>query len=436
MPERVSDELVWDLKEPQCLSIARLMVAPPEFVYTQVKFYGEETDWLGKEELEKALLRRDERLINLALAQFATRREIIQQIYNRASSNPPHAEPDEESYNLGLRVACLSNRHFSFLNWPDFNLNALMARGFTPEAEALLSNPTIPTDVLASLFKKSDFFAAVDEKDWLWMIQTAARNERINIDKSTRDGPDLGLWDIHKAIFAFLETASVTPHTAHAAIAVLSQLPSEHATWPDDISNVLDRWGKVEIKDYKDQEREGFYTHLPLREELRCLIASRYSRRSTQATGARLFGSAGDEDVARRCAFYAGADLSEKEINAGFAKDKDVFLFAALKNPYVLRHPKKRAAIEEHLFGDFIHEYRRSCEAMSKRNKYFDITPVSEAGRTLLEDIQEQPSKELSLLEKISAQNERLAARLISHERKALWIVVILIVAMYLIVKR
>ena len=198
---------------------------------------------------------------------------------------------------------------------------------------------------------------------------------------------------------------------------------------------MLDRWSKVEIKDYKGQEREGYYTHLPLREELRCLIAARYSRRSTQATGARLFGSAGDEDVARRCAFYAGSDLSENEINAGFAKDKDVVLFAVLKNPYVLRYPKKRAAIEEHLSGDFIREYRRACEAMSKRNESFDISPVSEAGRTLLEDFQEQPSKELSLLEKISAQNERLAARLISHERKALWIVIILIVAMYFIAK-
>jgi hypothetical protein len=427
---------MWDLKEPECLSIARLMVAPPEFVYSQVKFYGEQTGWLGKEELEKALLRRDERLINLALAQFATRSEIIQQLYNGANGNLPRADPDEEGYNLGLRVACLSNRHFSFLNWPDLNLNALMARGFTPEAGALLSNPTIPTEVLTRLFRKSDYFAAVDEKNWLWMIQTAACNERINTDKSTRDGPDMGLWDIHKAIFVFLESAPVTSHAAHAAIEVLSELHSDHATWPNDISNVLDRWGKVELKDYKGQEREGFYTHLSLREELRCLIAARYSRKSTQATGARLFGSAGDEDAARRCAFYAGADLSEEEIDAGFAKDKDVFLFAVLKNPYVLRYPRKCAAIEKHLFGDFIREYRRACEAMRKRDKYFEVSPVSETGRTLLEDIQEQPSKELSLLEKISAQNERLASRLMSHERKALWIVVILIMAMYLIVNR
>ena len=126
-------------------------------------------------------------------------------------------------YNLGLRVACLSNRHFSdFFNWPDFDLNALMARGLTPEAGALLSNPTIPTKVLEALFRKADCFSAVDEQNWLWMIQTAAGNERINIDKGNIDGPDLGLWNIYKAIFSFLESAPVTTHAAHAVIQVLS----------------------------------------------------------------------------------------------------------------------------------------------------------------------------------------------------------------------
>ena len=44
------------------------MVASPEFVYQQLKFYGERVGmWEGKEELEKLLLRRNDKLINLAL---------------------------------------------------------------------------------------------------------------------------------------------------------------------------------------------------------------------------------------------------------------------------------------------------------------------------------------------------------------------------------
>jgi hypothetical protein len=86
--------VVWDLKEPECLSQARLMIAAPEFVYEQLKFYGHNIRrWEGKEELEKRLLKRNDKLINLALAQFATHKSIIQQLYNQAC-DPVGADPN------------------------------------------------------------------------------------------------------------------------------------------------------------------------------------------------------------------------------------------------------------------------------------------------------------------------------------------------------
>src|SRR5271168_3264840 len=111
--------MTWDLKEPECLTQARLITAAPEFVFEQLKFYGENVGkWHGKAELEKQLLTRDDKLINLALAQFATGKAIVVELYNRASSN--HTNTDHESYNKGLRVACLSNRHLDYFNWPEF----------------------------------------------------------------------------------------------------------------------------------------------------------------------------------------------------------------------------------------------------------------------------------------------------------------------------
>jgi hypothetical protein len=216
--------MTWDLKEPECLTQARLITAAPEFVFEQLKFYGENVgNWHGKAELEKQLLIRDDKLINLALAQFATDKAIVIELYNRASDN--HTNTDRVAYDKGLRVACLSNRHFDYFNWPDFDLNDLMSKGLNPEAAALLSNPSVPPSVLVTLFKKTECFSQVDEKNWLWMIQTAANNERLNTDESTIDGPDMGLWDIHKAIFHFLEAAPVTSHSVHATRTLLSVRP-------------------------------------------------------------------------------------------------------------------------------------------------------------------------------------------------------------------
>ena len=97
-----------------------MITAAPEFVFEQLKFYGENVgNWHGKAELEKQLLIRDEKLINLALAQFATDKAIVIELYNRASDN--HTNTDRVTYDKGLRVACLSNRHFDYFNWPDFD---------------------------------------------------------------------------------------------------------------------------------------------------------------------------------------------------------------------------------------------------------------------------------------------------------------------------
>jgi hypothetical protein len=68
----------WDLKEPKSITQARLMIASPEYVYDQLRYYGENVERLGgKEKLEKSLLGRNDKLINLALAQYATKKEMV-----------------------------------------------------------------------------------------------------------------------------------------------------------------------------------------------------------------------------------------------------------------------------------------------------------------------------------------------------------------------
>lgn len=55
------------------------------------------------------------------------------------------------------------------------------------------------------------------------MIQTSSKNDRLNQDGSTTDGPDLSLWRVHCAILEFLETAPVSQHSAHATIQLLGE---------------------------------------------------------------------------------------------------------------------------------------------------------------------------------------------------------------------
>jgi hypothetical protein len=365
----------WDLNEPESLTQARLMTAAPEFVFQQLKFYGENlvSRYSGKRDLENLLLKRGDRLIDLALAQFGKEKSVVSGLYKRASETPKG--PDDECYKVGLRVACLSNRNIWHLNLKslseDFDLNALMAKGSAPETWALLTNPSMPEGLFESLYTKVDCFAQADEKNWLQMVGASSRNERLNTCNDGPDMPDIGSLRIHRTIFQFLEKTPVSTQSAHTAIALLSALDPAHTHDPEAIDHVLQRWSDVEFKDYKGEDQQGHFTHLTLKEEMRCLIAALFCRKSyTVKDGPRYFGSADAEDIAMRCAFYAGAseDLSADQIEAGFKRDQDVFTFAVLKNRYVLLDEKKRALIERHVSGRWLwREYQRRCEQLRKQ---------------------------------------------------------------------
>jgi hypothetical protein len=92
---------------------------------------------------------------------------------------------------------------------------------------------------------------------------------------------------------------------------------------PESIEPLLQRWTQL---DDANSDGVGYFTGLSLIDEFRCLIASLYgttcSNRKTVV----------QKDVAMRCAFYGNANLKEKELRAGYERDQDVFVFAALNN--------------------------------------------------------------------------------------------------------
>lgn len=101
--------------------------------------------------------------------------------------------------------------------WREFGLQALFAKGEEDYIEwhTLLTNPTIAADILEALYRKSEYFAEVDEKTWLGMVQVSVGNERLIRDKESDwephplPEPDWSLWGINQAIFNFLEVAPV-----------------------------------------------------------------------------------------------------------------------------------------------------------------------------------------------------------------------------------
>jgi hypothetical protein len=197
---------------------ARLLVSPPEIVFEELKKYGEKAvdDFgIGDKELEKNLLARDEHLINLALAQYGTDRDILGELYRRGLGDP--TSPLDARYRQGLRMAVLSNRAtHEFWGVPkavigEEEIRRVVVDADWSEAEALLRNPNTSEELMVALYERRDPFSAVSDDRWCDLVSMSAANPRLDAPNDTQDGPDLRYRNIQEAIFRFLSIVPTTP---------------------------------------------------------------------------------------------------------------------------------------------------------------------------------------------------------------------------------
>jgi len=102
----------WEEEQDKLTREARLFLSSPEIVFAELKKLSEQARAhfgahfaLTTEKLEPSLLERNDRLINLGLAQYGTHIDVFKALYKHGLENS--GEFDEKVYRRGLRVACL-----------------------------------------------------------------------------------------------------------------------------------------------------------------------------------------------------------------------------------------------------------------------------------------------------------------------------------------
>jgi hypothetical protein len=432
--------MTWRKSDPALLIQARLKLVSPEAAYKELQDYDahirENGKFSGNDDLEKLLLARNDKLIDLSLAQFATDDKIVLELFTRACK--PTTSEEEENYNHALRLACLSNSNQDGWDWPNKDkwqqlIEPILLKGKSDESHALFSNPSISGKFIGTLLAREGIFKEMPASDWLSAIVSVSRNPRLNEDNSSEHGPDFELWDIQEGILKFLEIAPIDEkHVVQVAHTLLSALnPTVTSNPENDITAIIDRWRKAEAQNYKGEEKDGHHTSLSLRDELLCLIAALYGK--TYKDGKhKIIGSANSPDIVMRCAYYGNAGLSVKEMKAGHAKDHFEFTFAALHNDLLYMGRETRAELENHIGGSNIWIYKRHCEQIHQNKKWYDPRPITEYGREVIED-EAAPIRnpDSAALQKIMAQNEALKKRLDNYEAKAVWVVLAIMAIFY-----
>jgi hypothetical protein len=369
--------------------VARLKVAAPEAVYAEMREYAlavQAQPYIeGSDELELMLSRRENPLIDLALAGFASNQDLVGKLY---ADGRKLGDPEQADHARGLRLAVLSNQTVAakdlLSRFPervigDDEVAHVLKEADWKEAEALVLNPTVSDDVLKAIYRGDKLLEGIDETRRRELVVCSSSNTRLGTNTDDEHGPDMGHWEIHKAIFEMLETVPTSNHWAGSLTYFLRRLDPNLVKSPDSIDEALDRWTRDETGEVQDLNKGDAYTNTGLtqRQELRCLIGALYGR--SYKKHVRVHGTAEDEDVARRCAFYGNGKLDVKDIDAGYKRDNVVFVFAAIFNDDMLLNRKTRLHFEEEcLNSSDTYLYEMRCQQLHRRRRSFDPRPTAD----------------------------------------------------------
>lgn len=210
-----------------------------------------------------------------------------------------------------------------------------------------------------------------------------------------------------------LASAPTTEYWLTALRELLNQLDPGDLGSPDEpITSILERWAQVPVS------KDGYYTALPRGDEFRCLVAAMYGRHYKDDKFT-ILGSSDSADVVLRCAYYGKAQLTEKEMKDGFARDEDVYLLAVLCNDSVYHKSPLRKLLEGEQLrgGDLRHVYQRRCEQIHQRRPSFHPEPVSE---WLIEESPPE-SKELTMLKQLETTLASIAKAIKSEQTWISW---------------
>jgi hypothetical protein len=353
---------------------ARLLVMPPAEVFNEIKTSWAEPHSLfgyDSEELELTLLQRGEPLIDLALAGYGSNPAVIAELYLRSFQHDPLRSP---MYMTDLRVACLSNRGVRPGILAKFPADVLgeeetlriITESDWVEVDALMNNPNLDEQLIEALYRYEGPFAAVSEERWRGLVHSSATNPRLCDDRSNDFGPDLQHHRIHESIVRLLETAPRTKPWLSTLYHLLDHLDPSQVAWPESLELLLD-WPREKSSEEGGEATDGgYFTSLPLTEEFRCLVALLYGR-SLRDNKTKLLGARDAPDVALRCAYYARGALTEKEMAAGYERDKDVFSLAVTYNDGVLRNERLRKLFEEEYLGGSADRYQKRLRQIQTR---------------------------------------------------------------------
>jgi hypothetical protein len=246
------------------------------------------------DDLEKAVLNRNDDYLNLLLASCATEESVATSLWD-------WAETKDYDFGAAIRSALLQGLSVKSLITESSRGNrgelgrVSLLKSLTWEEESegedrktnyaylILVNPLIK-DLIEDLLMRKGDFVNLTEDQHIFVVNCLARNPSLNFDNSDSESPDLQHWGIEKGLFHLYSNAPTDKKWFYALDSLLSNLQPETISLYDfPMEEFIDRWSKFKLmSDYeKDEqgdliEEQGFYTRLTAVQEFLYTFAAKF----------------------------------------------------------------------------------------------------------------------------------------------------------------
>lgn len=335
---------------------AKLLVSSPEVVAAWLAELGNDSPWGGMADdlLELNLLNREDRLIDLALAEYALSTVVLRDLFERKDEIIRAAvlcNQRVHKMSLGVNYWTFASDKFDF-SW--------MAALSNVEAEALFANPSLPDHFVADFFEQKGVWNDLNDDQRIAaasnIIETL--HKRQSRDEFTDGWAHYSHSNVFNAAWKFSGVAPVNRTWAYLLQRLYSTLVPEVFSKFDPIQTA-ERWRErdEEYKEYNEYGNLGDF------QGVRCGLARLAAHKSSGLSGARE-SILSNEDVAIRCGGYLVFGFSVDEIKAATELDTKLACRHLIRNENVwknadLRWTLDRACQKESKGDDYIVSLRR-----------------------------------------------------------------------------
>jgi hypothetical protein len=399
-----------------------MMALPPEAAYRELRSYGEylvsEASGYGEdEELEVAMVSREDPVITLGVAEFGGSSQVLKALFDRARRG-------KGEHDRAVRIAILGNRNVRFgrgitchpygvISEEEAKRIVTSRERDEQEIEALLLNPGGIT-ILDDLLNKKGAFAELPEEDLLAMIRLASTNPSLN----ERPWSDSGWFhQVGEGIRSLLQQTPASEQALDTFYWLLLNLdPVQAGSFDEDPAPIFARWRALSMGEkFEEEQRYLRHTGLSFKDEFCCLMAALYGRWYSQDKQSSPIphdvGTAESPDIVLRCAHYGHAQMTVEQMEQAHERDNDAFTLTALFNEELFEDNTKRAKLEGFLDLDLWLLYARRCRQIAARKPDFDPKPVTEDAAELEEGLDQEELEEEGVLPKDSDE-QKLMRRL------------------------